>query len=129
VPLDLFGRIKKPDEGIDIKKGAVFPLVHGVRSLALDNRLQPTNTFRRIRQLVARRALDPATGEDLAGALETFMLIRLRQQLEAMASGLQPDNMIRPAGLPRMERDQLRRGLRIVKAFQTTIARRYHLEL
>ena len=28
-----------------------------------------------------------------------------------------------------MERDQLRRGLRIVKAFQGTIARRYHLEL
>ncbi|MGB5211920.1 MAG: putative nucleotidyltransferase substrate binding domain-containing protein [Gammaproteobacteria bacterium] len=129
VPLDLFGRIKKPDEGIDIKKGAVFPLVHGVRSLALDNRLRATNTFRRIRQLVSRRALDPATGEDLAGALETFMLIRLRQQLEAMASGLQPDNVIRPAGLPRMERDQLRRGLRIVKAFQTTVTRRYHLEL
>lgn len=129
VPLDLFGRIKKPDEGIDIKKGAVFPLVHGVRSLALDNRIQATNTFRRLRQLVARRALDPATGEDLAGALETFMLIRLRQQLEALASGLEPDNTIRPAGLPRMERDQLRRGLRIVKAFQATISRRYHLEL
>lgn len=129
VPLDLFGRIKRPDEGIDIKKGAVFPLVHGVRSLALDNRIQATNTFRRIRQLVARRALEPATGEDLAGALETFMLIRLRQQLEAVASGLPPDNTIRPAGLPRLERDQLRRGLRIVKTFQGTIARRYHLEL
>lgn len=129
VPLDLFGRIKKPDEGIDIKKGAVFPLVHGVRSLALDNRIHATNTFRRIRQLVARRALDPATGEDLAGALETFMLMRLRQQLEAIASGLPADNMIRPAGLPRLERGQLRRGLRIVKAFQNTISRRYHLEL
>ncbi len=129
VPLDLFGRIKKPDEGIDIKKGAVFPLVHGVRSLALDNRIHATNTFRRIRQLVARRALDPATGEDLAGALETFMLMRLRQQLEAIASGLSADNMIRPAGLPRLERGQLRRGLRIVKAFQNTISRRYHLEL
>lgn len=129
VPLDLFGRIKRPDEGIDIKKGAVFPLVHGVRSLALGNRIQATNTFRRLRQLVARRALDPATGEDLAGALETFMLIRLRQQLEAVASGLPPDNTIRPAGLPRLERGQLRRGLQIVKAFQSTIARRYHLEL
>jgi len=129
VPLDLFGRIKKPDEGIDIKKGAVFPLVHGVRSLALDNRIHATNTFRRIRQLVARRALDPVTGEDLAGALETFMLMRLRQQLEAIASGLSADNMIRPAGLPRLERGQLRRGLRIVKAFQNTISRRYHLEL
>jgi len=129
VPLDLFGRIKTPDEGIDIKKGAVFPLVHGVRSLALDNRIHATNTFRRIRQLVARRALDPATGEDLAGALETFMLMRLRQQLEAIASGLSADNMIRPAGLPRLERGQLRRGLRIVKAFQNTISRRYHLEL
>ncbi len=129
VPLDLFGRIKNPDEGIDIKKGAVFPLVHGVRSLALDNRVHATNTFRRIRQLVARRVLDPATGEDLAGALETFMLMRLRQQLEAIASGLPADNTIRPAGLSRLERGQLRRGLRIVKAFQNTISRRYHLEL
>lgn len=129
VPLNLFGGIKNPDEGIDIKKGAVFPLVHGVRSLALGNGIHATNTFRRLRQLVARRALDPATGEDLAAALETFMLLRLRQQLEAIASGLPADNVIRPAGLPRMERDQLRRGLRIVKSFQGTIARRYHLEL
>lgn len=129
VPLNLFGGIKNPDEGIDIKKGAVFPLVHGVRSLALGNRIHATNTFRRLRQLVARRALDPATGEDLAAALETFMLLRLRQQLEAIASGLPADNVVRPAGLPRMERDQLRRGLRIVKSFQGTIARRYHLEL
>lgn len=129
VPLNFFGRIRNPDEGIDVKKGAVFPLVHGVRSLALDARIGETNTFRRIAQLVARGELEAATGEDLAAALETVMLIRLQQQLEALAAGQDPDNLVRPAGLSNMERDRLQRALRIVKGFQTSLARRYHLEI
>jgi CBS domain-containing protein len=57
------------------------------------------------------------------------MLYRLRQQMEAIAAGDEPTNIIRPAGLRRMEREQLRRALRTVKAFQQRLARRYHLEI
>ena len=33
VPLTLFGRVKKEEQGVDIKKGATFA-VHGIRALA-----------------------------------------------------------------------------------------------
>jgi CBS domain-containing protein len=129
VPLGLFGGIRNADEGIDIKKGGIFPLVHGVRSMALDAAIHETNTFRRIDALVKRGDMDRPGGDDLKAALEIFMLYRLRQQMEAIAAGEKPDNIIRPAGLRRMEREQLRRALRTVKAFQQRLARRYHLEI
>jgi len=129
VPLNFFGQIRGPDEGIDIKKGGIFPLVHGIRTMALDGRITETNTFRRIRHLVARGELDARAGEDLAHALELFMVARLRQQLEALAGGRPAGNLLRPAGLNRREREQLRRALRVVKGFQGRLSRRYHLEI
>jgi signal-transduction protein with cAMP-binding, CBS, and nucleotidyltransferase domain len=57
------------------------------------------------------------------------MLLRLRQQLDAAASGRKPDNRIRQEGMSRMERDQLQRALSIVKSFQSLLARRLHLEM
>ncbi len=129
VPLGFFGGIRKADEGVDIKKGGIFPLVHGVRSMALDAAIHETNTFRRVDALVARGDMDAPGGEDLKAALEIFMLYRLRQQMEAIAAGEKPTNIIRPAALRRMEREQLRRALRTVKAFQARLARKYHLEI
>ena len=129
VPLNLFGRVREGKKGIDLKKGGIFPLVHGVRTLALHAGMEETNTFRRIRSLVSRRALAPSMGEDLEAALETLMLLRLRQQLDAAAGGRKPDNRIRQEGMSRMERDQLQRALSIVKSFQSSLARRLHLEL
>lgn len=129
VPLNLFGRIREGKKGIDVKKGGIFPLVHGVRSLALHAGMKETNTFRRIEGLVARRALPPSTGEDLAAALELLMLLRLRQQLGAVARGRKPDNRIHLDGLSRLERDQLQRAFGIVKSFQSSLDRRMRLQL
>lgn len=129
VPLNIFGRVREGKKGIDLKKGGIFPLVHGVRTLALHAGMEETNTFRRIHSLVSRRALAPSMGEDLEAALETLMLLRLRQQLDAAASGRKPDNRIRQEGMSRMERDQLQRALSIVKSFQSSLARRLHLEM
>jgi CBS domain-containing protein len=129
VPLGLFGRVRQSRKGLDVKKGGIFQLVHGVRALALHAGMEETNTFRRIRGLVSRKALSPALGEDLESALETLMLLRLRQQLDAQAGKRRPDNRIRLEGLSRADRDQLQRALSIVKGFQTTLARRMNLEL
>ncbi len=129
VPLNIFGRVREGKRGIDVKKGGIFPLVHGVRTLALHAGMEETNTFRRIESLVARRALAPSTGEDLASALELLMLLRLRQQLDAAASGRKPDNRIHLDGLSRLERDQLQRAFGIVKSFQSSLDRRMRLQL
>jgi len=129
VPLNIFGRVREGKKGIDVKKGGIFPLVHGVRTLALHAGMEETNTFRRLEGLVARRALAPSTGEDLASALELLMLLRLRQQLEATAGGRKADNRIHLDGLSRLERDQLQRAFGIIKSFQSSLDRRMRLQL
>ena len=43
---------------LDLKKGGIFPLMHGVRALALEQRLTETNTIQRIRRLQAMGLLD-----------------------------------------------------------------------
>jgi CBS domain-containing protein len=128
VPLNLFGRVRQGKRGIDVKKGGIFPLVHGVRSLALHAGIEETNTFRRIDTLVSRGALAPSMGEDLASALETLMMLRLRQQLDAVAIGRKPDNRVRMDGMSRLDREHLHRALTIVKSFQSSLARRLHLQ-
>jgi CBS domain-containing protein len=49
-PLGFFTNfvVEKNRDELDIKKGGIFPIVHGARSLALEYRLPQTNTVDRI---------------------------------------------------------------------------------
>ena len=40
-----------------MKKGGIFPIVHGVRSLAIEQGLMETNTFARLDALAERKLL------------------------------------------------------------------------
>src|SRR5699024_1206261 len=80
-PLTFFGRLKD-SSGLDIKKAGVFPIVHGVRSIALENKIMETNTFRRLEILVERKVLNKALADNLAEALSYFVQVRLQQQIE-----------------------------------------------
>jgi CBS domain-containing protein len=55
-PLGFFTNfvLEKNRDELDIKKGGIFPIVHGVRSLALEYRLPQTNTVDRITALSQR---------------------------------------------------------------------------
>ena len=116
-----------PDE-IDIKKAGVFPIVHGVRTLAMDRGVAATSTAGRIGALVEAGAFEPEFGRELAGALRVFMAYRLRSQLEAVRRGdVEREAVVRPSGLSAADRDILRDALRIVRRFRETIRNRYGL--
>ena len=89
VPLTLFGKLKAGKEGLDIKRGGIFPVVHGIRALALEHGIGDNNTFLRIQQLASRKVLEPSTASNLGEALKLFFKTRLRQQLESQSSGTQ----------------------------------------
>ncbi|MDO6707873.1 DUF294 nucleotidyltransferase-like domain-containing protein [Photobacterium sp. 1_MG-2023] len=127
VPLTLFGNIKRSKQGPDIKRGGIFPIVHGVRTLALEYGIEDTNTFRRLTALEQRNVLEPATASNLSEALKLFIRLRLRQQLgqpEAVA-GLQ--HLLDLSVLSRAERDVLRHSLHVVKKFKEWLS--YHYQL
>ena len=113
---------------IDIKKAGTFPIVHGVRTLALDRGIVATPTAGRIGALVEAGALAPEFGQELVSALRVFMGYRLRSQLEAVRRGdVEREAVVRPSQLSAADRDILRDALRIVRRFRDTIRNRYNL--
>lgn len=129
-PLTFFGNLK--EKGVlDIKKGGIFPIVHGVRTMALEHRILETNTFKRIEALVEMEQMRKNHGENLAEALSLFVQIRLKHQIqrvEESQDGRDPTpNAIDLQRLNKLERDLLRDALRIVKDFKKHLASRYHI--
>jgi len=129
-PLTLFGSLKRPQHGIDIKKGGIFPIVHGVRVMALERGIRPTSTLERLEALAADGRLEPRFAEDLAEALSLFTELRLKQQLarrEGEDESRNPDRVV-VQELSSLERDLLREALHIVKDFKQRLSHRFHLE-
>ncbi|PMH46236.1 cyclic nucleotide-binding protein [Vibrio sp. 10N.286.49.B3] len=123
VPLTLFGQVKNSKEGIDIKQGGIFPIVHGIRALCLENNVTKNNTFDRIEQLINQQVLEQETGDNLSEALKQFFKFRLAQQLDKHHSS----NHLDLQELDRTERDLLRHSLHVVKKFKQWLG--YHYQV
>ncbi|MBR2514369.1 MAG: cyclic nucleotide-binding/CBS domain-containing protein [Halomonas sp.] len=128
-PLTLFGSLKKPQHGIDIKKGGIFPIVHGVRTMALERRIKATSTLDRLDALATDGRLDRRFADDLGEALALFTELRLKQQLQELdgASDTRTNRVV-VQELSSLERDLLREAMHIVKDFKQRLSHRYHLE-
>ncbi|MBB1088765.1 cyclic nucleotide-binding/CBS domain-containing protein [Lysobacter sp. SG-8] len=126
-PLDLFGRMRDGGAGMDLKKGGVFPIVHGIRVLALRHGVRRHNTFDRCEALRAAGALSSELGRDLPQALAVFLRLRLGAQLQALAAGEPVDNRVHPASLRRLDRELLRDAFRVVNAFKDHVRDSFHL--
>ena len=128
-PLTFFGGLKNSD-GMDIKKGGIFPIVHGVRTLALQNKIKETNTFQRLEILAEKKIIKKKFAEDLAEALAVMSTLRLHQQLKAEKGQAASDeaNLISAVDLNKLDRDLLREALHLVKEFKARMSHRYHLE-
>lgn len=126
VPLTLFGKVKNKKEGIDIKQGGIFPIVHGIRALSLDQGIEKTNTFQRIEELNQRNVLEQSTADNLTEALKLFFKWRLRHQLQETKD--KQSNYIHLEQLDRTERDLLRHSLHVVKKFKEWLGYHYQIK-
>ena len=72
VPLTLFGNVKARKDGLDIKQGGIFSIVHGIRALALEHDLRQRNTFERIEALHELGCLEEDTADNLSESLKLF---------------------------------------------------------
>lgn len=128
-PLSFFGRLT--GSGLDIKKAGVFPIVHGVRTLALEQKITETNTFKRIELLTQKHIIDQEVANNLAEALSFFIQLRLQQQIarvtETDAVHDKIPNEIEFKRLNKFERELLRDSLIVVKDFKRTLTMRYRL--
>ena len=116
------------DAQLNLKKEGVFPLVHGVRSLALAHHITETSTTGRIAALVSGGWLEPAMGTDLTDSLHFFMGLKLKVGLSELAMGKPVTSAISLPRLSSLDRDLLKDTLGIVKQFKVLLRHRFHLE-
>lgn len=112
---------------LDIKKGGIFPIVQGIRSLALEYRLTSTNTVDRIDELKQRGLFDANFAEELTESFSFMLALRLQFELERIKFNQQYDNYIDPTQLNKLERDLLKDSLKIVNEFKKIVT--YHFKL
>jgi CBS domain-containing protein len=116
------------DQQLNLKKEGIFPLVHGVRSLALAHRITDTSTVARISALVADGRLDVGMGTDLTDSLHFFMGLKLKAGLAELDTGKAVTGAINVARLSSLDRDLLKDTLGVVKRFKAQLRHRFHLE-
>lgn len=126
-PLTFFGRVRGDAQGTDLKKGAIFPVVHGLRCLALRHGVAATGSVERSEALTSLGVLPRELGRDLPQALNVFQRMRLEAQVAALEAGRVPGNHVDTQALRRLDRELLRDALHVVKEFREHVRRAFHL--
>jgi len=115
-------------EQLDLKKVGTFPLVHGIRSLALANHLTEVTTVGRIEALAAAGKLPQKLAADLIDSLHFFMGLKLKVGLQELDTGHAVSGGIQMEKLSSLDRDLLKDTLGVVKLFKVVLNQRFHLE-
>ena len=124
------GAMRDRDElAFDIKKLGTFPIVHGVRALALQNRLGELGTTERIRLLVKKNQLSTEMARDLIDVLHFLMALKLGNNLRQSHLQLPIDNLVRMSELGSLEREQLKDSLAIIKRFKLQLRQHFRLDV
>ncbi len=113
---------------LNLKKEGIFPLVHGVRSMALEKHLSATSTIDRIAALVAQGALGAEMGSELSESLQFLMGLRLKAGLSELETGRAVSGGVELAKLSSLDRDLLKDALGVVKRFKAVLRYRFKLD-
>ena len=129
-PLSLFsgfvlGKAEHESE-FDIKKGGIFAMVHGIRILSLEHKIELTNTTERIKELNNLGVFDKRFASELIEAYDTLLSIRLRFIL-AQKQGSSEQNYVNPKLLSKADRDLLKDAFKIVNTFKKFLTYHFHL--
>jgi len=129
-PLSMFSGFvleKEQQNRLDIKKGGLFALVHGVRTLCLEYEITQTNTIERIKELNNKGIIDKIFATELIESFDTLSAIRLKAALEAKS--LDESNYINPQSLEKIQRDLLKDSFKIINKFKKFMSFHFHLNM
>ncbi|KQP22575.1 putative nucleotidyltransferase substrate binding domain-containing protein [Pseudorhodoferax sp. Leaf267] len=124
----LLARDQPEREGVDLKKQGLFPIVHGVRSLALRAGVPETSTAARLDALVMAGQMERAQANDVLDSLHFFMDLKLKAGLHEMDTGHAVSGRVDLRRLSSLERDLLKDTLDVVKRFRRSLRSRFHLD-
>lgn len=120
--------MRRDETLLDLKKLGTFPIVHGVRALALQAGVHESSSAARLQALAAAGRLDDALARDLLDALHFLMGLRLSHQLQQRAGGQVVGNSLKAAELGTLEREPLHDALAIVRRFRQFLREHFRLD-
>lgn len=126
-PLSIFSSFvteKEHNNKLDIKKGGIFALVHGIRTLSLQYEVDETNTVERIKELNNKGVIDKNFATELIESFDTLSAIRLEGQ-----SIDKDENFVNPSKLEKNQRDLLKDSFKIVNKFKKFMSFHFHLNM
>ena len=133
VPLGFFdgfifnNKDDKHKNEINIKKGGIFIIVQGIRSLSLENKLFNTSTEKRIKKLQEKGVIENEFANELIMAFNFLTNINLKSNLEKLDKHEKVDNYINPNNLNTMEKDLLKESFKIVNKLKKKLE--FHFKL
>ncbi|MEW6472663.1 MAG: DUF294 nucleotidyltransferase-like domain-containing protein [Actinomycetota bacterium] len=110
-PVGHFGRILAKDGAVDLKRGAVGPVVALARVYGLAAGSRARATLERLAAAVDAGVLSREGGENLSEAFRFVLSLRLEAQLDELAAGRPVDNEVELARLAPLERHHLKDAL------------------
>lgn len=133
-PVGVLGRLVLERRGdrkgtVDLKHGALVPIVDIARIYALTGRSSAVDTLERLRQARARGELDDGTGRELESGLAFVAELRVRHMAARLEAGAPPDSSIDPRDLTADERHQLIRVFAAIRREQQALAHVHHAEV
>ncbi|MDD2508156.1 MAG: putative nucleotidyltransferase substrate binding domain-containing protein [Aliarcobacter skirrowii] len=133
VPLGFFdgfvfnSKDEKHKDEIDIKRGGIFIIVQGIRSLSIQNRVLNTNTIKRINSLKELKVLDDESAKELIMAFNILNSLKLKASLEKLDKKEKIDNFVNPNRLTIMEKDLLKDSFKIVNKLKKRLENHFKL--
>jgi CBS domain-containing protein len=128
-PIGIFTNLIASSNKLDIKKGAIFPIVQGIRALALEWQLPQTNTIARIRQLEKKEILETSFAQALIEAFDTLLNLRLHQKLNSNLSNSNINNEIDLTTLNQLELELLKDSFKIVNKFKKFLIHHFKINM
>ncbi|PHR58074.1 MAG: cyclic nucleotide-binding protein [Arcobacter sp.] len=131
-PLSLFSNFVTNNSSykneIDLKKGGIFAIVHGIRTLCLEYNITNTNTILRIKELNNKNIIDKNFATELVEAFDTLLSMRLKAMLKH-PNDYERANFIDPSKLEKYERDLLKDAFKVVNSFKKFLSFHFHLNV
>ncbi|MBL0686555.1 MAG: cyclic nucleotide-binding/CBS domain-containing protein [Sulfurospirillum sp.] len=128
-PIGMFTNLISKNNQIDVKKGGIFPIVQGIRSMALENSIHATNTNSRMRELKKLKIVDDGFYNALEEAFDTLLNLRLKERLRYYENEKISNNKIDIKNLNQLELELLKDSFKIVNKFKNFLTHHFKLNM
>lgn len=129
-PLGFFSRVREDADGVHLKDGGLYPIIHLARLHALEAGSTACGTLERLEAAVEAGNLSRDGADQLAEAFRFLLRLRLGHQLNLAHDGdMEMDKPLHLAELSSMEHRRLKEAFVTVRDMQDAVSSRFATDL